>query len=109
MVGEHVLPPFLFVHFLQVDVNELLVLCRESFIICQEIQRDPKPTNCPGTVLNLYLFAELAVKKRFLALETHRELLLEDLDVQISRAGSLGNRNYDVNFAKLLFPCVGKS
>ena len=109
MVGEYVLPPFLFVHFLQVDVNELLILCRETFIIGREIQRDPKPTNCPGTVLDLYLFAELAVKEGFLALETHRELLLEDLDVQVSRAGSLRDRNYDVNFAELLFPCVGKS
>lgn len=26
VVGEHVLPPFLFVHFLQVNINEFLVL-----------------------------------------------------------------------------------
>jgi hypothetical protein len=27
VVGEYVLPPFLLVHFLQMNVNELLVLC----------------------------------------------------------------------------------
>ena len=73
-----------------------------------DIQRDSIPTDRPGALLHLDFLAEFAIKDGLLALETHQEFFLEDLDVQISRAGPFGNRDYDVDFTQFLFPCVGE-
>lgn len=66
-------------------------------------------TNCPSALFYLDVLAKFTIKDGFLALESYRELLLEDLDRKISRTGPLGNRNHNVDFTKLLLPCVGKS
>lgn len=50
-------------------------------------------TECPGAFLHFDLLAKFAIEDGILALETYRKLLLEDLDDQVSSAGTLGNRD----------------
>lgn len=66
-------------------------------------------TDGPGALLHLDILAKFAFKDGFLSLETYRELLLEDLDDEVFRTGSLGNGDNDLDFTELLLPCVGES
>ena len=108
MVGKYVLPPLL-VHFLQLDVYVFLILYVPCKLMVRcEIQANSLQTKRPGALLHLDVLAKFALKDRFLALETHRELLLEDLDDKIFRTSSLWDANCDVDLTKLLFPCEGE-
>ena len=72
MVGEYVLPPGLFVHFLQLDVNTFLVLCMYYRFSNQVMDLGGSTqTNCPGALLYLHILAEFAIEDGFLALKTY--------------------------------------
>lgn len=84
-------------------------MSRKCSVISVDNPMDLQQTDCPGALLHLDVLAKLAIQNGILALESYRELLLEDLDGEVSRTGPLGNRDHDVNFTKLLLPSVGES
>lgn len=81
MMGKDVLPPLVLVHFLEMDMNGLIVLKR------------------PSAVIQLDFFAKFTVENLLFPFETDTQFLLLNNNREISGACSLWNGNDKIKFS----------